>query len=233
MSFPDNGYIPGTVFYREGRSPDYSAPSFAYGFGDAFSSNIAGISQSTSLGGSFKSGNAEAYGAGSAGSDGHNFARGIGYANANPTQQLYRTNYPYGYTAYNAPRDSYGDIISSAQTLGNYGSTIAQTNSAPYNYRNAGYGSALASSSGGYGSSATSSSDGSGTAISTAQSRDRYGYHNSVAATQNVGGVSASTAQSTRQQHGGALSRAGSTLIQSPGIQAAHTTVINAAPGYY
>lgn len=228
----ENGIVPGTLIYREARAPDFPPPSFAYGYGSGFSSNIAGISQSSSIGTSFKIGDGEAYGAGSAGSGDTVSARGIGYAHTNPPQQYYRTNYPYSYIPYNGLRNSYGNAISSAQTIGN--SAVSQTYNAPYgqSFRAAGYGSAIASSNG-YGSTATSSSSGSGTAISSAQSRDALGSSDAVSASQVVGGVQASTAHIRQQLPGGQLSQAGATTINGRGYQASHSTVINADPGYY
>lgn len=127
---------------RAGRSP-----SIAYGFGSGFASDIAGIKHSNSIGASFQTGDAEAYGTGiGSTNNGNIFAGGIGLAQTNPntyrTYPVYSTpyasptysSYPYnlGYNHFGAQqlRNSYGNPIS-AQNLG-YGTSVAQAQNGPF-----------------------------------------------------------------------------------------------------
>lgn len=181
VSTDGSGFLPGMIL-RIGRSPNV-----AFGFGSGFSSNIGGISHSSSIGSSFQTGDAEAYGGGLAGTNGDGaFARGIGIANAAPSYPL-----PYQQSAastYNGGgRNSFGSAVSSAQNFGgNYGSAIssAQTQnglqygsavSAVQNGGPARYQSAVSSAQNhrglGYGSAASTNNNGLqyGSAVSSAQ----------------------------------------------------------------
>lgn len=235
-----NEYLmPGPVF-RIGRSPD-----MAYAFGSGFSSNIGGISHSTSVGSSFGSGDAEAYSSGITG------VRGVGIRNVVPAQ------YPLGYQQSTASavntgfgRNGYGSAASSAQNYGgNYGSSVASAQnqnglgygSAVSAVENAGparYQSAVSSAQNvrglGYGSAASSvhnAGNNFGSAISATRSNDGYGDFNSaVSAAENYGGYGGSTSQ-VIQQRSGAVRHSGASSINGPGVQAAQSHSVNT--GYY
>lgn len=236
--------MPGTIF-RIGRSPN-----MAYAFGSGFSSNIGGISHSTSIGSSFGTGDAEAYSSGITGINaGRAYARGV--TNAVPVQ------YPLGYqqstaTAVNTGfgRNAYGSAVSSAQNFGgNYGSTMASAQ----NQNGLGYGSAVSAVENagparfqsavssaqnvrglGYESAVSSvhNDEGDfGSAMSATHNNDGYGDFNSaVSAAQSYGGHGGSSSQVV-QQHGGSVRHSGASSINVPGLQTAQSHVVNT--GYY
>ncbi|XP_050362467.1 fibroin heavy chain-like [Nymphalis io] len=237
--------LPGLI-WRVGR-----APNVAFGFGSGFSSNIGGISHSSSIGSSFQSGDASAYGAGIGSSDGNTFARGIGYANASPYSQ-FRLQQPH-YAGYNnafatpygsavSSAQNFGSAVSSSQTQNGFGSAVSSVQNnglGPYqsaissaqNLR--GLGSAVSSaSSNGFGTAVSSAENigGYGSAISLTQNHDQNNFDSAISAAQNIGGYRSSTAQ-TIQQQGGSLRHSGATSINGPGIQTAQSHAIN--NGYY
>lgn len=242
----ENGYMmPGTIF-RIGRSPN-----MAYAFGSGFSSNIGGVSHSTSIGSSFGTGDAGAYSSGVTGtSAGGAYARGVGTTNVVPAL------YPLGYQQSTASavnsgfgRTPYGSAVSSAQNYGNYGSSVASAQnhmglgygnamSAVENAGPARYQSAVSSAQNvrglGYESAVSSAHNAGGdfgSAMSATQSNGGYGDFNSaVSAAENYGGYGGSTSQ-VIQQRAGAVRHSGASSINGPGVQAAQSHAVN--NGYY
>lgn len=235
--------MPGTIF-RIGRSPN-----MAYAFGSGFSSNIGGISHSTSVGSSFGTGDAEAYSSGVTGINaGSAYARGV--SNVVPAQ------YPLGYQQSTASavnsgfgRNAYGSAVSSAQNFGgNYGSAVATAQnqnglgysrygnavSAVENAGPARYQSAVSSAQNlrglGYESAVSSVHNAGsdfGSAMSATQSKDGYGDFNSaVSAAQNYGGYGGSSSQVV-QQRAGSVRHSGASSINGPGLQAAQSHAVN------
>lgn len=235
--------MPATIF-RIGRSPN-----MAYAFGSGFSSNIGGISHSTSIGSSFGTGDAEAYSSGITGINGGSaYARGL--TNAVPV------HYPLSYQQSTASavnsgfgRNAYGSAVSSAQNFGNYGSTVASVQ----NQNGLGYGSAVSAVDNagparyqsavssaqnvrglGYESAVSSVHNAGpdfGSAISATRSNDGYGDFNSaVSAAQNYGGYGGSSSQVV-QQRAGSVRHSGASSINGPGMQAAQSHTVDT--GYY
>lgn len=236
--------VPGAIF-RIGRSPN-----MAYAFGSGFSSNIGGISHSTSIGSSFGTGDTEAYGSGLAGTNaGGAYARGVGITNVAPAP------YPLAYQQSTASavnngfgRNTFGSAVSSAQNFGgNYGSSISSAQnglgygSAISSVQNAGparYQSAVSSAQNvrglGYESAVSSVHNGGddyGSAMSATHNNGGYGDFNAaVSAAQNYGGYGGSTSQ-VIQQRAGSVRHSGASSINGPGIQAAQSHAVNT--GYY
>ncbi|CAH0724558.1 unnamed protein product, partial [Brenthis ino] len=234
------------------------APNVAFGFGSGFSSNIGGISQSNSIGASFQSGDADAYGAGIA-SDG-NLAQGIGYARASPYHQILPLGlHQSSSSAFsNSFGRNYGSAISSAQNFGNSGLSLSSAqnhngfgtavsavqNNGIGNYQTAasqayngrsGFDSAVSSASShglGYGvaQSAAQNIGGYGSALSLSQNQGLNNFGTAISASNNNGGFGSSIAQTT-QQHGRHLQQSGASSINGPGIQASQSHAIN--NGYY
>lgn len=239
----ENGYImPGTIV-RIGRSP-----SMSYAFGSGFSSNIGGISHSTSVGSSFGTGDTGAYSSGITGVNaGGAYARGGAITNVVPAL------YPLGYQQSTASavnsgfgRNTYGSAVSSAQNIGgNYGSSVASAQnhnglgyggsmsavenagparfqsavSSAQNVRGLGYESAV--------SSAHNAGSNFGSAMSATQSNGGYGDFNSaVSAAENYGGYGGSTSQ-VIQQRAGAVRHSGASSINGPGLQVAQSHSVN------
>lgn len=238
--------VPGAIF-RIGRSPDV-----AFAFGSGLSSNIGGISHSTSIGSSFGTGDAEVYGSGLAGSNaGGVYARGVGITNVGPAP------YPLGYQQSTASalnsgfgRNTFGSAVSSAQNYGgNYGSAVSSAQnrnglgygsaiSAVQNAGPARYQSAVSSAQNvrglGYESAVSSVHNAGGdygSAISATQSNNGYGDLNAaVSAAENYGGYGGSTSQVV-QQSPGSVRHSGASSINGPGLQASQSHAINT--GYY
>ncbi|XP_013188640.2 uncharacterized protein LOC106133456 [Amyelois transitella] len=210
------------------------APNVAYGFGSGFSSDVAGVKHSTSIGSSFSTGDASAYGEGLA-NTGNNYARGVGAANNyyQPTNQL-RHSFPASSSlaqAYNSPQ--FGSAISNVQNTPPYqpqyhGYRAAITNTVD----NGQYQTALSSAQNVQGQdyesavSATQQGLGYNSAISNAQSVNGGGLRSATAASQDVNGYKASTAHAV-QQNGASLQNSGATTINGPGIQAAQSHAIS------
>ncbi|KAM3959010.1 uncharacterized protein ACR2FA_006983 [Aphomia sociella] len=231
-------------------SPLYDTPSIAFGFGSGFSSDIAGIKHSTSIGSSFSTGNGRAYGSG-IGSTGNNYASGTGVANVEPPSTFLTPeprydsygnpvlNYDSGYIAVPAAQEenslSYYPIQTNEwspnyDNNGQFQSAVSSTQNAgelqsaislAQNQQGNGYQTAL---------SATHNDNYYRSSISNAQSADGSNFGSATAATQNIDGVNASTAQVV-QRYGGSLQQSGATVINGPGIQAAQSHAINT--GYY
>ncbi|KAI5634008.1 hypothetical protein NE865_13258 [Phthorimaea operculella] len=244
-----NDYIPGMVV-RIGRSPN-----MAFGFGSGFSSNIGGISHSTSIGSSFGTGDSEAYGGAVAGtgSNGGAYARGVGVANAAPHypapqyQQAAASAYNGGFG-----RSNYGSALSSAHNYGNnFGSAASSArtqnglqygaaNSVVQNGGHPGFQSAVSSAQtlrglGSYESSLAAANSahglGYGSAVSSAQSNNGLdGYNAAVSSAQNVGGYSGSSSQAV-EHRGGSVRHSGASSVNGPGIQAAQSHAVNT--GFY
>ncbi|XP_059058382.1 uncharacterized protein LOC131851836 [Achroia grisella] len=231
----------------------FRTPSIAFGFGSGFSSDIAGIKHSTSIGSSFSTGDAQAYGSG-IGSTGNTYASGIGVANAAPS-----TSYLPAFTSSQQRYDSYGNPVPDydnnyitndqeqntlnyypsqsnewPQSYENYGQNNGQLQSAVSSTQNAGNfqsSTSLAQNQQGPGYQLAISSSQNGdnyrSAISNAQSGDGYSnFGSAISATQNIGNLNASTAQAI-QRSGGGLQQSGATIISGPGIQAAQSHAIN------
>ncbi|XP_053612895.1 uncharacterized protein LOC128676657 [Plodia interpunctella] len=215
------------------------APSLAYGFGSGFSSDVAGVKHSTSIGSSFSSGDATAYGQGISGT-GNSYARGVGAANIAPTYYTQPKTNDYGYGQY------YNPALPSAQAYNSpqYGTALRQNipqyQPQYHGYRaavtnavdNGQYRTALSSAQNVEGQnfesavSATQQGQGYNSAISNAQSLNAGGLRSATAASEDVNGYKASTAHAVHQ-NGGTLYNSGATTINGPGIQAAQSHAIS------
>ncbi|XP_049874075.1 uncharacterized protein LOC126372394 [Pectinophora gossypiella] len=194
-----SGYYPGMIL-RIGRSPN-----IAYAFGSGMSTNIGGISHSTSIGSSFQTGDAEAYGAGVAATNGGVYARGVGYTNAAPA-------YPLAYqqsaaSAYNGGlgRTGYGSAVSSAQ---NYGSNFGSAASSAQTHNGFGLGSAVSSVQNAgparYQSAVSSAQNlrGVGSSVAAANSNTGLGYGSAASSAHNAGGNYGSALSSVQAHNG-------------------------------
>ncbi|XP_026758620.2 uncharacterized protein LOC113518059 [Galleria mellonella] len=170
-------------------SPIYSTPSIAFGFGSGFSSDIAGIRHSTSIGSSFSTGDARAYGSGIGGT-GETYASGIGVADASPSGSYLPPlqSSQQRYDSYGNPVPDYdNNYISNEQEQNTITYYPSQRNEWSQNYGN-GYAPSDSAQNNEQFQAAVSATQNAGdlqSSTSLAQNQQGQGYQTAVSSTQN------------------------------------------------